>query len=51
MALNKPNQELRRDLKAAAYSLEDAALENVQACKTARGYRTFRGNGGDRKTA
>ena len=27
MALTKPNQELRRDLKAAAFSLEDAALD------------------------
>ena len=33
MALNKPNQELRRDLKAAAYSLEEAALEMFRLAK------------------
>lgn len=27
MALNKPNQQLRRDLKAAASALDDAAHE------------------------
>jgi hypothetical protein len=27
MALNKPNQELRRDLIAVAFDLEEAALE------------------------
>ncbi|MBV7550398.1 hypothetical protein KW849_29425 [Pseudomonas sp. PDM26] len=33
MALNKPNQELRRDLKAAAFSLEEAALEMFRLAK------------------
>ncbi|CAG8866461.1 hypothetical protein [Pseudomonas fluorescens] len=33
MVLNKPNQELRRDLKAAAYSLEEAALEMFRLAK------------------
>lgn len=33
MALNKPNQELRRDLKAAAYSLEEAALKMFRLAK------------------
>ncbi|VVO21999.1 hypothetical protein [Pseudomonas fluorescens] len=27
MSLTKPNQQLRRDLKAAAFALEEAALE------------------------
>ncbi|MNC49840.1 hypothetical protein D3C75_990490 [compost metagenome] len=33
MALTKPNQELRRDLKAAAFSLEEAALELFRLAK------------------
>ncbi|WP_223515753.1 hypothetical protein [Pseudomonas sp. GL-R-26] len=33
MALTKPNQELRRDLKAAAFSLEEAALEMFRLAK------------------
>jgi hypothetical protein len=33
MTLNKPNQELRRDLKAAAHSLEEAALEMFRLAK------------------
>lgn len=33
MALNKPNQELRRDLKAAAFDLEEAALEMFRLAK------------------
>ncbi|APC14580.1 hypothetical protein BLL42_02085 [Pseudomonas frederiksbergensis] len=33
MALNKPNQELRRDLKAAAFALEEAALEMFRLAK------------------
>lgn len=33
MALHKPSQELRRDLKAAAFSLEEAALEMFRMAK------------------
>lgn len=33
MGLTKPNQELRRDLKAAAFSLEEAALELFRLAK------------------
>ncbi|EXF93591.1 hypothetical protein HK44_007955 [Pseudomonas fluorescens HK44] len=33
MALNKPNQELRRDLIAAAFDLEEAALEMFRVAK------------------
>lgn len=33
MSLNKPNQELRRDLKAAAFFLEEAALEMFRTAK------------------
>ena len=33
MALTKPNQELRRDLKTAAFSLEEAALEMFRLAK------------------
>ena len=33
MPLTKPNQELRRDLKAAAFSLEDAALDLFRVAK------------------
>ncbi|WP_095083363.1 hypothetical protein [Pseudomonas sp. Irchel s3h17] len=33
MPLNEPNQELRRDLKAAAFSLEEAALEMFRMAK------------------
>lgn len=34
MALTKPNQELRRDLKAAASALEDAAHSLFREAKT-----------------
>ncbi|WP_162094812.1 hypothetical protein [Pseudomonas chlororaphis] len=33
MGLTKPNQKLRRDLKAAAFSLEEAALEMFRLAK------------------
>ncbi|KPU62174.1 hypothetical protein AN403_6225 [Pseudomonas fluorescens] len=33
MPITKPNQELRRDLKAAAFSLEEAALELFRLAK------------------
>ena len=33
MPLTKPNQELRRDLKAAAFSLEEAALDLFRVAK------------------
>jgi len=33
MSLNKPNQELHRDLKAAAFALEEAALEMFRLAK------------------
>lgn len=33
MPLPKPNQELRRDLKAAAFSLEEAALDLFRVAK------------------
>ncbi|MBV7523423.1 hypothetical protein KW834_03255 [Pseudomonas sp. PDM29] len=33
MTLTKPNQELRRDLKAAAFSLEEAALDLFRVAK------------------
>jgi hypothetical protein len=33
MSLTKPNQELRRDLKAAAFALEEAALEMFRIAK------------------
>ena len=33
MSLTKPNQELRRDLKAAAFSLEEAALDLFRVAK------------------
>lgn len=33
MPLNKPNQELRRDLKGAAFALEEAALEMFRLAK------------------
>ncbi|MFJ2364797.1 hypothetical protein ACIPIN_14075 [Pseudomonas sp. NPDC087697] len=33
MALNKPNQELRRNLIAAAFDLEEAALEMFRLAK------------------
>ncbi|EIM14216.1 hypothetical protein [Pseudomonas chlororaphis] len=33
MSLTKPNQKLRRDLKAAAFSLEEAALEMFRLAK------------------
>jgi len=33
MSLNKPNQELRRDLIAAAFDLEEAALEMFRLAK------------------
>ena len=33
MPITKPNQELRRDLKAAAFSLEEAALELFRLTK------------------
>lgn len=34
MSLTKPNQELRRDLKAAAAALEDAAHDLFREAKT-----------------
>ena len=34
MPLTKPNQELRRDLKAAASALEDAAQDLFREAKT-----------------
>lgn len=34
MALTKPNQEIRRDLKAAASALEDAAHDLFHEAKT-----------------
>lgn len=33
MSLNKPNQELHRDLKTAAFALEEAALEMFRIAK------------------
>jgi hypothetical protein len=33
MSLTKPNQDLRRDLKAAAFALEEAALEMFRVAK------------------
>ncbi|PBJ02068.1 hypothetical protein [Pseudomonas sp. ACN5] len=33
MALTKPNQELRRDLKESAFSLEEAALDLFRMAK------------------
>lgn len=33
MPLTKPNQQLRRDLKAAAFSLEEAALDLFRVAK------------------
>ena len=33
MPLNKPNQELRRNLKAAAFALDDAAQELFREAK------------------